>query len=166
MPKYKQGDIVLVDGMKWEIRSWPSSDQGFASLVRHGKDGGEVWNTVHVGQIVEDGEPIYSSADVELVRASEGPVRSTLNVDESELLSFEKDQQSEQPPVDPDVALRAALEAKGLSPEAIDAILNPPGPEAVIERPELAEPDMSEPVAALKDDDLAGVEDDDAEAPF
>jgi hypothetical protein len=77
-PRYKAGDEVLIDGMKWTLRSWPQDDQGHFTATRINKDGGEVWTTLHTGAIVEAGEPVYSSADVELVRAAEHSPESTL----------------------------------------------------------------------------------------
>lgn len=80
MPKFKPGDIVLVNGRKQEIRSWPHDDQGPFTSVYKNKDGGEVWNTQWIGAVEIDGDPVYEAVSPELVEEGTAP-ESTLSLE-------------------------------------------------------------------------------------
>jgi hypothetical protein len=79
MPRYNKGDELIVDGRKVILRSnWPADDSGPFTTTHRSKDGGEVWQTHYAGHVELDGEPLYSSADVELSQANNLPEMSTL----------------------------------------------------------------------------------------
>ena len=75
-PKFKPGDKVRVNGQQMTIRSWPADNVGPFLATHLNPQGGEVQVTLWAGQVDLDGEPIHTSANVELVESGE-PVQST-----------------------------------------------------------------------------------------
>ena len=78
--KYQAGDVVRINGILHTLGSWPDDDAGPFLAFHEDNKGTTTQTTFWADQVVTDGEPVHTSATVELVEAGNG-VESTASLE-------------------------------------------------------------------------------------
>ena len=73
MAKFKAGDKVRINGIIQTLGSWPDDDAGPFLAFYDDNRGAKVQTTYWASQVDTEGEPVHTSADVEIVEAGSLP---------------------------------------------------------------------------------------------